>query len=91
MQTAGDYVTHISLNVDPSSACGCAGGRQAEAWAEAARERGQGPDVAGRPDVEMVEAFSELERHLEGALAAARAPAAPPEVRAVGGLSDDAG
>jgi len=37
--------------------------------------------VAGRPDVEMVEAFSGLERHLEAALAAARAPAAPPEAR----------
>ncbi len=54
---------------------------QAAAWADAARERGQGPDVAGRPDVEMVEAFSGLERHLEAALAAARAPAAPPEAR----------
>lgn len=84
MQIAGDYVTHISLNVEPNSACGSSGGRQAEAWAEAARERGEGPDVAGRPDVEMVDAFSELERHLEGALAAARAPAAPPEVHAAG-------
>lgn len=37
--------------------------------------------MRGRPEVEMVEAFSEHERHLEAALAAARAPGATPEVR----------
>ena len=36
--------------------------------------------MRGRPEVEMVEAFSEHERHLEAALAAARAPGATPEV-----------
>ncbi|KAK9831905.1 hypothetical protein WJX81_007718 [Elliptochloris bilobata] len=61
---------------------GAAWAWQAAEWVEAARERGEGPDVAGRPDVEMVEAFSEHERRLEAALAAARAPASPPEAAA---------
>ena len=59
--------------------CLCVG--QAAEWAEAARERGEGVDMRGRPEVEMVEAFSEHERYLEAALAAARAPGATPEVR----------
>ena len=64
-----------------SARCDCVRMAQAAEWAEAARERGEGPDMAGRPEVEMVEAFSEHERHLEAALAAARAPGATPEVR----------
>lgn len=54
---------------------------KAAEWVEPARERGEGIDMRGQPEVEMVEAFSEHERHLEAALAAARAPNSTPEAR----------
>ena len=76
---AASWGTQHLLRVKAGYECVCVG--QAAEWAEAARERGEGVDMRGRPEVEMVEAFSEHERHLEAALAAARAPGATPEVR----------
>ncbi|CAL8466888.1 g6424 [Coccomyxa elongata] len=54
-------------------------GWQAAEWAAAAAARGEGADLRGLDEVQIVEAFFELERTLEAALAAARLPKAPPQ------------
>lgn len=59
---------------------GAAWGWQAAEWATAAAVRGEGADLRGLDEVQIVEAFFELERTLEAATAAARLPNAPPQV-----------
>ena len=59
---------------------GAAWGWQAAEWATAAAVRGEGADLRGMDEVQIVEAFFELERTLEAATAAARLPKAPPQV-----------
>ncbi len=51
--------------------------RPKQACALRAQVRGEGADLAGLDEVQIVEAFFALERRLEAALAAARLPSAP--------------
>ncbi len=62
---------------------GAAWGWQAAEWATAAAVRGEGADLRGMDEVQIVEAFFELERTLEAATAAARLPKAPAQARRI--------